>query len=131
MVLQKHTARRVHDRLQELYPGEFDAHERSVRKFVTDLRKELQTNTDGYLPLEHPPGEAQADFGEARFIENGATYDGYYFNISYPYNNAGHTQLFKSANQECLLEGMKAIMLSFSFKKTSFSTILQFSFSFI
>lgn len=106
---QQHTARRVYDRLKELYSDEFDAHERSVRKFVADLRKELQTNTDGFLPLEHPPGEAQADFGEARFIENGVTYDGYYFNLSYPHSNGGHTQLFKSANQECLLEGMKAI----------------------
>ena len=106
---QQHTARRVYDRLKELYPDEFDASDRSVRKFVADLRKELQKNTDGFLPLEHPPGEAQADFGEARFIENGVTYDGYYFSISYPHSNAGHTQLFKSANQECLLEGMKAI----------------------
>jgi transposase len=106
---QQHTARRVFDRLKELYGEEFNVSERSVRKFVADIRKELQMNTDGFLPLEHPPGEAQADFGEARFIENSITYDGYYFNISYPHSNGGHTQLFKSANQECLLEGMKAI----------------------
>jgi len=65
--------------------------------------------TDGFLPLEHPPGEAQVDFGEARFIENGITYDGNYLNISYPHSNGGYMQLFKSQNQECLLEGMKAI----------------------
>lgn len=106
---QQHTAKRVFDRLSELYGDEFDASERAVRKFVADIRKELQMSTDGFLPLEHPPGEAQADFGEARFIENGTTYDGYYFNMSYPHSNGGHTQLFKSANQECLLEGMKAI----------------------
>lgn len=92
-----------------MYGNEFDASERSVRKLVADIRKELQDNTDGFLPLEHLPGEAQADFGEARFIENGVTYDGYYFNMSYPYSNGGHAQLFKSVNQECLLEGMKAI----------------------
>jgi transposase len=106
---QQHTAKRVYDRLKELYGDKFSASERAVRKFVADIRKELQTNTDGFLPLEHPPGEAQADFGEARFIENGITYDGYYLNLSYPYSNGGHMQLFKSANQECLLEGMKAI----------------------
>jgi len=105
---QQHTARRVYDRLKELYP-EFDASDRSVRKFVAGLRKELQSTQDGFLPLEHPPGEAQADFGAARFIENGITYDGYYFNLSYPHSNAGYTQLFKSANQECLLEGMQTI----------------------
>ena len=93
---QQHTAKRIHDRLEELYPNEFNAHERSVRKFVAKLRKELIIYTDGFLPLEHPPGEAQADFGEARFIENGITYDGNYFNISYPHSNAGYIQLFKS-----------------------------------
>jgi transposase len=106
---QQHTAKRVYDRLTELYGDEFNASERAVRKFVADIRKELQTNTEGFLPLEHPPGEAQADFGEARFVENGITYDGYYLNLSYPHSNGGHMQLFKSANQECLLEGMKAI----------------------
>lgn len=106
---QQHTAKRVFDRLKELYGDEFDASERAVRKLVAGIRKEFQINMDGFLPLEHPPGEAQADFGEARFIENGITYDGYYFNISYPHSNGGHTQLFKSANQECLLEGMKTI----------------------
>jgi len=106
---QQHSAKRVYDRLKELYGDEFDVSERSVRKFVAGIRKELQMNADGFLPLEHPPGEAQADFGEARFIENGITYDVYYFNISYPHSNGGHMQLFKSANQECLLEGMKAI----------------------
>jgi len=106
---QQHTAKRVFDRLKEIYRDEFDASERAVRKFVADIKRELQISTDGYLPLEHPPGEAQADFGEARFIENGITYDGCYFTISYPYSNGGHTQLFKSANQECLLQGMKEI----------------------
>lgn len=98
----------MYDRLKELYP-EFDASDRAVRDFVAKLRDELKISNEGFLPLEHPPGEAQIDFGEARFIEKGITYDGQYINISFPYSNAGYTQLFKSANQECLLEGMKAI----------------------
>jgi transposase len=81
---QQHTAKRVYDRLKELYGAEFDASERSVRKLVAEIRKGLEMDTNGFLPLEHPPGEAQADFGEARFIENGIAYDGYYLNIAYP-----------------------------------------------
>lgn len=34
---QQHTAKRIYDRLKELYPDEFDANDRSVRKFVADL----------------------------------------------------------------------------------------------
>ena len=106
---QRHTAKRVYDRLREIYKDEFDASERSVRGFVAKLKKELKIDTDGSLRLDHPPGEAQVDFGETTFIENGTTYDGYHINVSYPHSNGGHTQLFKSENQECLLEGLKAI----------------------
>ncbi|MFA5537380.1 MAG: IS21 family transposase [Bacillota bacterium] len=106
---QRHTAKRVYDRLKEMYGDEFNASDRAVRGFVAEIRKELKTGADGFLPLEHPPGEAQVDFGGARFIENGITYDGHYLNVSYPHSNGGHTQLFKSENQECLLEGLKSI----------------------
>lgn len=105
---QRHTARRVYDRLREGYP-EFDASDRSVRTLVARLKEELNLENEGYLPLEHPAGEAQVDFGKATFIENGVTFEGNYLNISYPHSNGGHTQLFKGENQECLLEGLKAI----------------------
>jgi transposase len=49
---QQHTARRVYDRLRELYGEAFDASERSVRKFVAAIREELQMNPEGFLPLE-------------------------------------------------------------------------------
>jgi len=105
---QRHTAKRIYDRLKEDYP-EFNASDRAVRDFVAKLRKELKIVKKGFIPLNHPPGEAQVDFGDARFVENGVTYDGQYLNISFPYSNAGYTQLFKGENQECLLEGMKTI----------------------
>lgn len=105
---QRHTAKRVYDRLKENYP-EFNVSDRSVRSLVATLKKDLNLEKDGFLPLEHPPGEAQVDFGSARFIENGVTYDGNYINISFPHSNGGYTQLFKSENQECLLEGLKSI----------------------
>ena len=105
---QRHTARRVFDRLKEGYP-EFDASDRSVRTLVAKLKEELNLQKEGSLPLEHPPGEAQVDFGSATFIENGVEYEGNYLNISFPYSNGGYTQLFKAENQECLLEGLKSI----------------------
>lgn len=42
-------------------------------------------------------------------MENGIEYDGHYLNISFPYSNGGNTQIFKSENQEFLLEGLKNI----------------------
>ena len=105
---QRHTAKRIYDRLKEKYP-EFDSSDRSVRTLVAKLKEELNLQKEGFLPLEHPAGEAQVDFGSATFIENGVEYEGNYLNISFPYSNGGYTQLFKAENQECLLEGLKAI----------------------
>lgn len=106
---QRHTAKRVYDRLKELYPQEFNAGDRAVRLFVAMLRKKIDNQPSGYIPLKHPPGEAQADFGKARFVENGTVFDGYYLSISFPCSNGGFTQLFKAGNQECFLEGLKII----------------------
>lgn len=106
---QRHTAQRVYDRLKELYKDEFDVSDRTVRIWVAKLKREIYTDKDAYLPLKHPPGEAQVDFGDAVFIENGKRYEGHYMSISFPHSNSGYTQLFKAENQECLLTGLKNI----------------------
>jgi len=106
---QRHTAQRVYNRLKEMYGDEFDVSDRSVRKYVAKRKKDLNGDSEGYLPLEHPVGEAQVDFGEAQFTERGLKYDGYYLNVSFPHSNGGYMQLFKAQNQECLLEGLKSI----------------------
>ena len=105
---QRHTAKRVYDRLREIFP-DFNVSDRSVRVYVSQKKKEIGLKSDGFLPLEHPPGEAQLDFGEAQFIDGGVLIDGYYLNMSFPFSNGGYLQIFKSANQECLLEGMRNI----------------------
>jgi len=61
------------------------------------------------LPLEHIPGEAQVDFGDSQFYENGRLYDGKYLNLSFPQSNLGYLQLFKGENAECLFEGLRSI----------------------
>ena len=106
---QRHTAKRIYDRLKDLYGDEFNISDRSVRAYVAKRRPEIQGVGSGYLPLEHSPGEAQVDFGAAQFVERGTLYDGFYLVLSFPYSNAGYLQIFKSENQECLLEGLKSI----------------------
>ena len=49
---------------------------------------------DGFLPLEHKPGEVQVDFGAADFYENGLYISGKYLGVSFPYSNKGYIQLF-------------------------------------
>jgi transposase len=106
---QRHTAKRVYDRLKKECP-EFDCSYRTVAAYYAVKHKEIYSNArDGFLPLVHKPGEAQVDFGAADFYENGRRVSGKYLEVSYPYSNKGYLQLFYGENMECLLEGLHAI----------------------
>lgn len=106
---QRHTAKRVFDRLVEKYKDEFDCSYRTVAGYFSVRKKEIFDGEKGFIPLEHIPGEAQADFGDADYYENAKLYSGKYLNISFPSSNKGYFQLFKGENQECLFEGMISI----------------------
>lgn len=107
---QRHTGKRVFDRLKEKYGEELDISLRSVQAFVSEVKKDLQLKKEeAAVPLSHAPGQAQADFGEAIFEENGERFTGFYFNLSFPYSNGGYTQIFRGQNQECLLQAMRQI----------------------
>lgn len=106
---QRHTAKRVFNRLVKEVPG-FDCSYRTVASYYKVKHKEIFSGArDGFLPLEHSPGEAQVDFGAADFYENGRRISGKYLQVSFPYSNKGYTQLFYGENMECLLEGLVAI----------------------
>ena len=77
-VKQRHTAVRIFNRLNSEYSKIFDASIRTVSTYVAAKKKELFGNNDAFLPLSHPAGEAQADFGEFIFAEGGAETKGYY-----------------------------------------------------
>jgi transposase len=107
-IKQRHTAKRIFDRLRVEHPDLLDVSYRTVAVYVSRRKKEIYKD-DGYLPLDHPMGEAQADFGQAVFYEKGKQIQGHYLNLSFPYSNGAYTQVFKGENQECLLEGLKRI----------------------
>ena len=106
---QRHTAKRVFNRLKKEIPG-FDCSYRTVASYYAVKHKEVFNNAkEGFLPLVHRPGEAQVDFGTADFYENGNRLTGKYLELSFPYSNKGYLQLFYGENMECLLEGLDAI----------------------
>ncbi len=105
---QRHTARKVHKRLKEEVDG-YNCSYRLTATYVSEKRKELHLTTkqEGYIPLEHRPGEAQADFGYADFYENSKLHhEAKYLVLSFPYSNGGFLQLNYGENMECLLEGL-------------------------
>ena len=106
---QRHTAKKVFKRLTKEVPG-FDCSYRLVAEYVKFRKEALNLKrSEGFLPLEHQPGEAQADFGSAEFYERGRLISGKYLVLSFPWSNAGFLQLFYGENIECLLEGLTAI----------------------
>lgn len=107
---QRHSATRVFNRLKDEADG-FNCSYRLVATYVKVKKEELRLKrTDGYIPLEHRPGEAQADFGTADFYENGKLHhEAKYLVLSFPFSNGGFLQLNYGENMECLLEGLVAI----------------------
>lgn len=107
--VQRHTGLRVYNRLrtEEETKDKFDCSYETVNAYVQKRKKEIfRTQNDGYIPLEHMPGEAQCDFGGADYYENGTWTSGHYLNISFPHSNQGYPQLFPGENVECLIEGL-------------------------
>jgi transposase len=105
---QRHTGVRIYERLkvEQGYTGSYG----SVKRYVGLRRAEMKKYSESFLPLSHPPGYAQIDFGEFKYYDEAKnSHKGYALTVSLPYSNAGFTQVFKSQNQECLLEGLKQI----------------------
>ena len=105
---QRHTVWRIFCRLRDEYS--FSGSYSSVKKYVRKKRFVMNSKNSGYLPLEHPLGSGQVDFGKHLYYDGtGQEQDGYALTISFPNSNKGYTQTFPSQNQECLLTGMKHI----------------------
>lgn len=106
---QRHTAKRVYERLKEKYGSNFNASYRTIANYVGEQKKKLFNKQKGFIPLQHIFGEAQVDFGKAEFVEAGEKHFGSYLVVSFPSSNAGFMQLFMGENTECLFEGLQNI----------------------
>jgi transposase len=106
---QRHTAKRIFDRLKDEYPQLLAVSERTVRNVVREERQKLYGEKDAHLQLNHPGGEAQADFGSFEAKEDGRLKQFYELVLSYPKSNAGFAVVTRSETREALLEGLTRI----------------------
>lgn len=93
---------------KEGFPGSY----RTVCNFIQVWKATHYTELDedlGFERLEHPPAEAQLDFGTMEVCHEGAFKDVKSLVMSYPNSNVGFAVALPSENQECLLEGMKEL----------------------
>ena len=97
---QRHTAHRIWKRLRDEYgfTGGYTV--------VKDAVREMKVGTkEVFLPLSHPPGEAQVDFGFAQAVIGGVPTQVALFVMSLPYSDAVYCQAFPRECTEVFLEG--------------------------
>ena len=96
---QRHTAKRIFERLQEEgYAGGYTAVKEAVRQME-------QRNREVFVPLLHPPGEAQVDFGHALAKVNGQLRKMAFFVMTLPYSDAFFVMAFERECTETFFEG--------------------------
>jgi transposase len=97
---QRHTAWRIFERLRDehRFTGGYTIVKDAVRAWK-------QGRQEVFLPLSHPPGEAQVDFGEARIKLQGVETKVALFVMTLPYSGAIFVQVFPRECTETFLEG--------------------------
>lgn len=97
---QRHTAQRIFERLREehAYPGGVTI----VRDYV---RHQRQGQQEVFVPLAHPPGHAQVDFGEADVMLAGVLTRVHYLVMSLPHSDAAFAIAFPAETKEAFCEG--------------------------
>lgn len=110
--LKKKSRRTNKQIFEELKKLGFDGSYRTVCYFVNDWKNTHQEDKDrGYERLEHPPGDAQVDFGMMEAIQDGELVDVHALIMSFPFSNAGFAVPLPSENQECFLHGLKLLFI--------------------
>jgi len=104
---QRHTAKRIYQRLIDESPG-FGCSYSTVQRYVKAARGLLRATRASQELVWHP-GEAQADFGEAEFIEGGVAVRKKYLTLSFPHSNDSFSQVFGGETAECVCQGLKDI----------------------
>jgi transposase len=97
---QRHTAKRIFERLREehSYTGGY-----TIVKDYVRLRKLSQREM--FVPLEHPPGDGQADFGEAMVVIAGVECKAHYLVVDLPQSDDCFVMAFPAETTEAFLEG--------------------------
>jgi hypothetical protein len=89
----------------------FQGSYRTVCYFISEWMNTHQEEKDkGYERLEHPPGEAQVDFGVMEAVQDGEIVDIHALVMTFPHSNAGFAVPLPAENQECFLHGLNIFL---------------------
>ena len=97
---QKHTAKRIFERLRDEHG--FTGGYTIVKDHV---REHHRRRREMYVPLVHPPGHAQADFGEAWAFIGGVKQKVHFFAFDLPHSDASYVRAYPAATAEAWVDG--------------------------
>jgi transposase len=97
---QRHTAQRIFERLRDehQYAGGYTV----VREFVA---KERLRQQEVFVPLTHPAGHAQVDFGESDIYLGGVKTRIHYFCMDLPHSDAIFVKAYPAETTDAFLDG--------------------------
>ena len=97
---QRHTAKRIFQRLkaEHGYGGGYT----TVKSYVHDQKLSAR---ETFVPLAHPPGHAQVDFGEAIGVIGGVRQKLHVFFMDLPHSDAPFIKAYPAETTEAFLDG--------------------------
>ena len=97
---QRHTAKRIFERLRDEYG--FDGGYTIVKDYVREHRRRTR---EMFVPLSHPPGQAQCDFGEALVVIGGVQRKAHCFVLDLPHSDGCFVKAYPAETTEAFLDG--------------------------
>lgn len=97
---QRHTAKRVFDRLRDEHG--FAGGYTIIKDYMRDRDRRGQ---EMFVPLAHPAGHGQADFGEAVVVIGGVEQKAHFFVLDLPHSDACYVRAYPAAVAEAWVDG--------------------------
>ena len=97
---QRHTSKRIFERLRDEHG--FTGKVTIVKDYVSGWRQRTQ---EMFVPLMHPPGHAQVDFGEAIGVIGGVERKIHFFAMDLPYSDAIFVAGYPTETTEAFCDG--------------------------
>ena len=97
---QRHTSKRIFERLRDEYG--FTGKITIVKDYICGVR---QRRREMFVPLTHPPGHAQVDFGEALAVIGGVERKIHFLAMSLPHSDACFVKAYPGETTEAFCGG--------------------------
>ena len=96
---QRYTAKRIWERLRDEYG--FDGGYTTVKDYLRENRRQTK---EMFVPLSHPPGQAQCDFGEALVIIGGVEQKAHYLILDLPHSDGCFVKAYPAETTGAFLD---------------------------